>query len=528
MACFREAIRLDPTDAKVHSNLGLALDRKGDTDGAIAAGKEAVRLDPKDAHCHGNLGITLVGKGDVDGAIICFQEAIRLDPTNATAHYNFGITLGDKGDPDGAAGAFRESIRLDTTYANAHTGLGTALHRKGDYDGAATEYRKAIDLDPGDAGKYRNLVKALAPLGRLEEARAVWGKALERDPPDHAAWSGYAELCLFLGREDEYRRARAALLRKFGNATDPNVAERTARACLLLPAEGAELDRAAALADRAVGVGPGHRDYVFFLAAKGLAEYRRGNLAAAIDTLQQARRRRLTQPVVLPVLAMALHCNGRPAEARQALADALIGTDWEEAKADGNEAWIRHVLRREAETLIVPNLSAFLAGKYKPADNDERLALAYSCYIRGRYAAAAGLVADALAADPKLVRVGEVHRYNGACDAALAGCGRGTDAPTGDAERARLRRWALDWLTADLAGWAKHFAEHPAKNAPEVRRRVGEWLTDGDLAPVRDPKPLATLPAAERAEWEKLWADVRALLARATPETAPPPRELKR
>ena len=39
------------------------------------------------------------------------------------------------------------------------------------------------------------------------------------------------------------------------------------------------------------------------------------------------------------------------------------------------------------------------------------------------------------------------------------------------------------------------------------------WLRDTDLSGVREPGPLAKLPAAERPEWEKLWADVKATLA---------------
>jgi tetratricopeptide (TPR) repeat protein len=39
------------------------------------------------------------------------------------------------------------------------------------------------------------------------------------------------------------------------------------------------------------------------------------------------------------------------------------------------------------------------------------------------------------------------------------------------------------------------------------------WQTDPALASVRDPAPLAQLPAAERRQWQRLWADVAALLA---------------
>jgi Flp pilus assembly protein TadD len=48
MASFREAIRLKPDFARAHFNLGVALARKGDRDGAIEALREASRIDPSD------------------------------------------------------------------------------------------------------------------------------------------------------------------------------------------------------------------------------------------------------------------------------------------------------------------------------------------------------------------------------------------------------------------------------------------------------------------------------------------------
>ena len=81
----------------------------------------------------------------------------------------------------------------------------------------------------------RGLRAALTRRGLGEEARVAWEKAIAEDPAKHDTWYGYAEFCLFLGREDEYRRARRALLDKFGATADRYVAARTARACLLLP-----------------------------------------------------------------------------------------------------------------------------------------------------------------------------------------------------------------------------------------------------------------------------------------------------
>src|SRR5262249_26562546 len=153
--------------------------------------------------------------------------------------------------------------------------------------------------------------------------------------------------------------------------------------------------------------------------------------------------------------------SGSAKEARKTLAAAVRAYNWKQPQADHPTAWVSHVLRREAETLILPNLPAFLQGRYQPQDNDERLALLGTCEFRGLYSAAASLCADAFAADPGLAaqlttecrystlraelpeddRMEPLEtecRYLAARCAALAGCGPGMDgAKLSDAERTR-------------------------------------------------------------------------------------------
>jgi hypothetical protein len=51
---------------------------------------------------------------------------------------------------------------------------------------------------------------------------------------------------------------------------------------------------------------------------------------------------------------MALHRTGQTDEARQTLAAAIASYDWSAEKAILHDAWIAHILRREAESLISP------------------------------------------------------------------------------------------------------------------------------------------------------------------------------
>jgi len=52
---LRQALALDPADARLHNNLGVALEAQGKLAEAHAAYKEAVRLDPANATFRRNL-----------------------------------------------------------------------------------------------------------------------------------------------------------------------------------------------------------------------------------------------------------------------------------------------------------------------------------------------------------------------------------------------------------------------------------------------------------------------------------------
>jgi hypothetical protein len=78
-----------------------------------------------------------------------------------------------------------------------------------------------------------------------------------------------------------------------------------------------------------------------------------------------------------------------------------------------------------------------------------------------------------------------------------------------------LRRQAMAWLRDDLALYRKQAGSNEPAAREGVRQRLGHWQQDADLASVRDPQALDRLPDDERRQWQQLWQDVAALLARA-------------
>ncbi len=68
---------------------------------------------------------------------------------------------------------------------------------------------------------------------------------------------------------------------------------------------------------------------------------------------------------------------------------------------------------------------------------------------------------------------------------------------------------------AERAAWAKVLDAGGARARPLVRETLGHWRADADLAGVRDPAAIRSLPAGEQAAWQSLWAEVDRLLRRA-------------
>jgi tetratricopeptide (TPR) repeat protein/serine/threonine protein kinase len=466
IAEYRKAIELDPKYVHAHHNLGSALYEQKDLNGAIAAYRKTIELDPKDVDTYVYLGFALVAQKKLDDAIAAYLKAIELDPKNSVAYSSLGLALSDQKKLDEAIIAYRKAIELDPKFVQAHNNLGAALAEQKDFKGAAAAYRKAVELDPKYTRAQRALSEVLMILGKLAEARAVWEKFLESDPPDHESWYGYAELCLFMGNENAYRVNRKALLNRFGRTTDPVVAERTARACLLLPASGEELEKAVALADRAVTLGKSHEFYPFFMTAKALAEYRLDRFESALDWGKKAGAKGAGAPTYL-VLAMANHRLGNAEQARNSLTTALATYDWK--SSDG----IIHALRREAQDLLgvafdPENASAnYGFGNVLKANGNLEKALA-------AYRAAATILEKKNPADA-------LDFYNAACYRALTGAAQ-AQAKGPDADRLAKEEAdrAMSMLTKAVAAG---FAD------------LGQLKEDTDLNLLRDREDFRKLLA---------------------------------
>ena len=346
-----------PNDFWVNLTLGYAeLDAKDKAD-AIRYFQAAVVIKPTAAISQIGLCAVLLASGRADEAVVYGRNGVRLDPSVADAHATLGMALWKSSHLDEALEQFQLGIKLDPKSELAHVMFAQCLEKLGRQSEAMDEYRKALSLDPTDAIALSKVGPATGSSNPLEQRWADWKKSLDADPPDHEKWSGYLELCLYLRHEGEYRRARSRMLSLFGNTTDPHVAERTGRACLLLPASEEETRKAVALIDRALSADKSSVEPwapAYFQLAKALAEFRQGHLQSATEILHGPAMRALI-PAPQLILAMTLQQQGKSEEARVLLESAISLFDWSPNQAIDSDSWMFHVLRRQAEKMIGPS-----------------------------------------------------------------------------------------------------------------------------------------------------------------------------
>jgi tetratricopeptide (TPR) repeat protein/predicted Ser/Thr protein kinase len=347
-----------PKDFWANIELGNAFLDQSKVGDAVESYRAASDLRPESLSIHYALGCMYLRLQRWDRCVAEFEHSLRLDPKNAWCHNRLGVALAWRGGRDEEAIAhYRESIRLDPTIGWTHHHLASILKKLDRYEEAAAEFNEAARLFPEKRAEWkREMRHTLIKLARSAEALADWKQDLAALPRSFDEWFGFAELYLFLKDEGEFRRARRDLLAQFGATDNPDVAERVGRACLLMQTSDDELKQAVALAERAVAVGrEGHEfNYPYYRFAEGLARCRQGRFDDAITIMTGDAAPALGACPRL-VLAMALHQKGRTDEARQTLAEAIRLNDWTAKSADHQDIWTAHILRREAEALILPN-----------------------------------------------------------------------------------------------------------------------------------------------------------------------------
>jgi serine/threonine protein kinase/WD40 repeat protein/tetratricopeptide (TPR) repeat protein len=231
-------------------------------------------------------------------------------------------------------------------------------------DELPAEISMAIQLDPTNAHLWARRAAVYAHFGQWDKALPDCVRATELGPGNPWYWYYSSVLQLHLGDVDGYRRSCREMLQRFRSTDDVAIASGTAMTCSLSAGAVSDFDPVLKLAGLAA-----EKDgsYPWAIFAKGLAEYRAGHYAGAVDWQKRVPAkaaggfRWCLTASAFAVQAMARHQLRQTEEARTALAQARSILANKMPKPEKGEHfdpywwhdWLRaQILYREAEALI--------------------------------------------------------------------------------------------------------------------------------------------------------------------------------
>ncbi len=100
IACYEQAVELDPEFAAAWTNLGSLVAMTGELDRARDCFDHALRCDPEQPEAQCNLAELALRSGEIELAISGFRQVLRCDPDQLEAHYGLAralLEVGGKG-----------------------------------------------------------------------------------------------------------------------------------------------------------------------------------------------------------------------------------------------------------------------------------------------------------------------------------------------------------------------------------------------------------------------------------------------
>ena len=190
-----QALALKPDDCGTHALLAMcraqrvwanwSADPVAELEAGIACAREAVRLDPYNARGHFTLGATLTLSARHGEAAACQHRALELNPHFAASMGELGRVMAHRGRTAAARDLALKAIRRSA--ADPHLGLwirtlALADFVDGNYASAARFAREAVSARPDWFFNHHLLAASLHLAGRRAEARAAMEEANHLKP----------------------------------------------------------------------------------------------------------------------------------------------------------------------------------------------------------------------------------------------------------------------------------------------------------------------------------------------------------
>jgi len=147
-ALAEKALEIDSSLAEPHATLGLAQSYYWDWARAENEYKRALELNPDYATAHHWYGWYLINVGRREESVEEMKRALELDPVSIDINTDLGALLIDAYRPDEGITYLKAALEMDANFIEAHWALGLAYLQKREFDRAIEEIEKAKELSP--------------------------------------------------------------------------------------------------------------------------------------------------------------------------------------------------------------------------------------------------------------------------------------------------------------------------------------------------------------------------------------------
>lgn len=207
LALCEASIEQYPVAYELWNFLGVANQRRGRFEDALAAFRKVTHLNPGFSDGFNNIGIVLRHLGRIDEAIQAYQTALTIKPSKSDSYFNLGLALQNKGDLSQAVEAYNKALSIMPDYPEAHNNLGNILYDQESFRDAEISYLKALELKPDYRDALLNLGKTYKCLGALSAGFKTFSKLIEIYPKD---FEGHVSLAIVLRLQMKFSEALEA------------------------------------------------------------------------------------------------------------------------------------------------------------------------------------------------------------------------------------------------------------------------------------------------------------------------------
>lgn len=208
---FLKAIEVNPAEAVVYSNFGMALHQSGKPEEAVNFFKKALELNPNLADAIYNLAGSYQEIGQTILAVEEYKKYLTGNPKSFQGFNNLGNAYQKLGEFQEAINCYNKAIELKNTFPEPFNNRGNLYYLLQHYPLALQDLDKAIEIKADYAEAYNNRGNVHEKMGKFNDALADFQRAIDLKDSYAEPYHNRANLFVNVGQHElalpNYRRA---------------------------------------------------------------------------------------------------------------------------------------------------------------------------------------------------------------------------------------------------------------------------------------------------------------------------------